>query len=276
MTFSCSSCGATYPWSASKAGKKAKCKCGAVVLIPASAPTPVHSGGGSEGEESDGDGFNLFALKPDAVTLAPEASLPVRPPPVVVSAAPAPAARAGKPKQTLDYRSGKTEKGDALEANVRNLYSPLIVLAIGIALEISTNVYFTPSKNVMLRGATVSVIVAVLMTFNVIIMSAGIAIAAKFREIDLRPFHFTILKLAAVAIMPSALLDLAMVPLGHVPMGWILAWIVSFSAYFMLIGFFFDLDQEDTWYLVKIIFAIRILIFIGLAAIAFLAIKSVA
>lgn len=34
-TFSCDACGKQYPWKAELAGKKAKCKCGAVVDIPA-------------------------------------------------------------------------------------------------------------------------------------------------------------------------------------------------------------------------------------------------
>ena len=34
-TFSCNSCGKQYPWKPELAGKKAKCKCGAVLNIPA-------------------------------------------------------------------------------------------------------------------------------------------------------------------------------------------------------------------------------------------------
>jgi len=34
-TFSCDSCGKQYPWKPELAGKKAKCKCGALLNIPA-------------------------------------------------------------------------------------------------------------------------------------------------------------------------------------------------------------------------------------------------
>src|SRR6266513_4898710 len=34
-TFSCNSCGKQYPWKPELAGKKAKCKCGAILSIPA-------------------------------------------------------------------------------------------------------------------------------------------------------------------------------------------------------------------------------------------------
>src|SRR5262245_55339411 len=37
-TFACESCGKQYPWKPELAGKKAKCKCGAVISIPAQAP----------------------------------------------------------------------------------------------------------------------------------------------------------------------------------------------------------------------------------------------
>src|SRR6267142_1406221 len=50
-TFSCESCGKQYPWKPELAGKKARCKCGAVLSVPAqpqaaraAARTPVDTG----------------------------------------------------------------------------------------------------------------------------------------------------------------------------------------------------------------------------------------
>lgn len=60
-TFSCDSCGKTYPWKAELAGKKAKCKCGAVLNIPAqpqaaraAARTPVAVAAAAPVEETTG------------------------------------------------------------------------------------------------------------------------------------------------------------------------------------------------------------------------------
>jgi hypothetical protein len=55
-TFSCDSCGKQYPWKPELAGKKAKCKCGALISIPAQAParTPVAVAAAAPVDESQG------------------------------------------------------------------------------------------------------------------------------------------------------------------------------------------------------------------------------
>ncbi|HEV8290348.1 MAG TPA: hypothetical protein VGP94_00425 [Tepidisphaeraceae bacterium] len=60
-TFSCDSCGKQYPWKSELAGKKAKCKCGAVLNIPtqpqaarAVARTPVAVAAAAPLDESQG------------------------------------------------------------------------------------------------------------------------------------------------------------------------------------------------------------------------------
>src|SRR6185436_867257 len=60
-TFACESCGKQYPWKPELAGKKAKCKCGSVISIPAQAPaaraaarTPVAVAAAAPVEESQG------------------------------------------------------------------------------------------------------------------------------------------------------------------------------------------------------------------------------
>ena len=57
-TFACDSCGKQYPWKPELAGKKAKCKCGALISIPAQAPraarTPVAVAATAPVDESQG------------------------------------------------------------------------------------------------------------------------------------------------------------------------------------------------------------------------------
>ncbi|HRK31018.1 MAG TPA: hypothetical protein PLD59_08050, partial [Tepidisphaeraceae bacterium] len=50
--FSCEGCEKTYGWKAELAGRKVKCKCGTVMVVPVEAPAP----------EEDG----IFDLVPDA------------------------------------------------------------------------------------------------------------------------------------------------------------------------------------------------------------------
>src|SRR5258706_11522950 len=58
-TFSCDACGKQYPWKPELAGKRAKCKCGAVLSVPAqpqatraAARTPVAVAAAAPAEES--------------------------------------------------------------------------------------------------------------------------------------------------------------------------------------------------------------------------------
>ena len=67
-TFSCDSCGKQYPWKPELAGKKAKCKCGALISIPAqparaAARTPVAVAAAAPVDESQG--YRCPACKSD-------------------------------------------------------------------------------------------------------------------------------------------------------------------------------------------------------------------
>ncbi|MGH7215308.1 MAG: hypothetical protein ACREIT_11150, partial [Tepidisphaeraceae bacterium] len=83
MTFSCGSCGKSYKWKPELAGKKAKCKCGAEMHVPAAAPVaapvaraaaPVASRPVANSQRDDDDG-GMYDIAPDE---APKASEPKR------------------------------------------------------------------------------------------------------------------------------------------------------------------------------------------------------
>jgi hypothetical protein len=89
------------------------------------------------------------------------------------------------------------------------------------------------------------------------VMLAAIFIVAKLRGIKLGSFWLAVLKLAAVSIAPSAITSLTGAFFRFVPfVGWLINALIGFCLYFALLGMFFDLDQDDTWYCVLIIFLV--------------------
>src|SRR4051794_31875728 len=97
--FSCDACGKSYRWKPELAGRKAKCKCGAVMVCPKDEP-------GKEQEE------DLFELAPDV-----QEAKPARPPISTMPLAgplPGGAAPAMLAPSVLPYRAPKS---DAEESN---------------------------------------------------------------------------------------------------------------------------------------------------------------
>ena len=95
--FSCETCGATYPWKPALAGKSAKCRCGAVIQIPAS-PT-------------------LMPAQPRQKS---------KPPPPLATAdipMPPPVAQVAAPAHTLGYVSARRRPSQSEELPVDKLMS---------------------------------------------------------------------------------------------------------------------------------------------------------
>src|SRR5215204_1969425 len=78
--FSCASCGREFRWKPELAGKKAKCKCGAVVTVPATAPTAAPAPAAVEH-----DPFDMADLA-EAATPPPQFRSPPPAPATVVAA----------------------------------------------------------------------------------------------------------------------------------------------------------------------------------------------
>src|SRR5262245_48172536 len=74
--FSCQSCGKSYRWKPELAGKKVKCKCGAVMTAPAKNPAAAADRGGSD--EPDLDALYDLAEEGKAVAKSAEAAPSLR------------------------------------------------------------------------------------------------------------------------------------------------------------------------------------------------------
>jgi hypothetical protein len=138
---------------------------------------------------------------------------------------------------------------------------PLWLLAGGIVIEVIAAFIRLRDPQLALTHVGVNVVVGTL------IMLVGMLLAARFRGIDLGSVPTAAFKLAAISVAPGAIMQLFYPVLLMIPLlGFILALVAHFCLYFALLGALFDLDQEDTWYCVCVIFLIRLAVYFGLKA----------
>lgn len=223
MTFSCASCGATYKWSQEKAGKSARCKCGATITVPSEAP----------GEEE------LYDIAP------PPAPTPVMAIPVAQS------------RPAIGYESKTVRQAETDVDTLKQFTIPVALLGAGVLVEVLAGLLGKASMNRAMLSLGTS------MAIQTTVMTAGVLLAAWLRGIELGSFKTAILRLAAISVAAPAAMTLLLLPLKFIPFGVLIAWLASFCFYFALLGLLFDLDQEDTWWLVMVIFLLKLGLFFG-------------
>ena len=135
---------------------------------------------------------------------------------------------------------------------------PLWLLGGGVVIEVAGALFRKPTPKTVFLDVGVNLIA------GTAIMLVGILLAARWRGIDLGRFWTAVLKLAAISVAPAAL-GTALTPLLRViPLGGLLGLAGEFVLYFALLGALFDLDQDDTWYCVLVIFLVRLAVYFTL------------
>lgn len=235
--FVCEDCGTRYRWKRELAGRKVKCRCGRVMTCPFDADDGMY--GVAEAEARD---VTVVAAKTQAV-------------PVAVLAGPA-----------VPYRhsSGSIANEQPVVPDPTiDLYLPLALLAGGALIQAGNAAIGAMRGTTDVRRTMIEL--ATGLTISPAIMLVGLFIAAKFRGIELGNLLIAILKLAAIAIAPSAL-TLLLTPISRLlmPVGGLALWVVEFALYFALLGTLFKMDEEDTWYCVCVFFVLNVAIYLGM------------
>lgn len=164
-----------------------------------------------------------------------------------------------RPGEVLSYRTAPpSEAGKTDPQAVRDLYLPLWLLGGSIVVEVGASLFRAQDVRLALIG------VGVQMILGTALMLVGVLVAVRFRGIEMGTWGPALLKLAAISIAPTAAVTLFDPILSHIPLGWLLGLIAEFIFYFALLGALFDLDQSDTWYLVMVIFIIRVAVFFAI------------
>jgi hypothetical protein len=187
-------------------------------------------------------------------------------PRAVETVAPAPMPGAGK--RVLAYRNPRHQTSAVdqyFPDKIKDLYAPLWLIGGSTVVQIIGTYLAT-------RGAPGSFSwglaqLTAQMIIGTILMLVGILVAARIREISFGPFWTALLKLAAISVAPDAIrwaggLFFYLIPV----IGPIVNWLIGFCIYFALIGVLFDLDENDTWYCVCVIFVVKLAVFLAILA----------
>lgn len=160
---------------------------------------------------------------------------------------------------TLSYHTRKDDAAAPAEPEaIKNFYMPAWLLCGGIVIEtVAAYLGRGSAQHALMR-------LGVGLVAGTVLMLVGVLIAARVRQLDLGNFWTAVFKLAAIAIAPGAVVTLLSPFLNHIPFGGLIGWIGEFVLYFALIGALFDLDQDDTWYCVVVIFLVQLGVYFAL------------
>ena len=165
QTLSCPDCGRQYPWQARLAGRRVSCKCGSTVQVAAVSPAPPAAG----------DGYELTEEAPSA-------------PPA--------------PPRVLTYESKEVFKENRRrlleEWHVKDLWLPISLVVLGIGCKLLLPLAYSTGGGV--RAAVVMGMVALCTAFNVLVMLAGVMIAARLVDLDVGAPMQAVVKLGLVFV----------------------------------------------------------------------------
>jgi hypothetical protein len=223
--FECEVCSRRYPWNEAIAGKAVRCKCGEVMTAPANAPADP-----------------LYDLAP-----APVAPEPPKLPPIAREANPI---TYGAPEPSM------MAMGDIIYNKPRDLYVPIALIAFGTALQFARA--FARGSGTTLGPVSY---VGLVVSIDMVVLFIGIVAAAKVLSVNFGPVPTAILKLCAISLGPDSLAWVAYWALGSSYGGLCAGILVSLVAYWVLFSYLFELDAQDTFYTVSIVYTIYMFTF---------------
>jgi hypothetical protein len=260
--FSCDGCGKSYTWKAELAGRRVKCKCGAVMTVPATDPAAVD-------DALPPDFEDLYALAegtPIAEAVTPPAFTRDKAaggggggggggrgggggaaiPALATAGGTGGGGGRGKPSPMLGYaqmapkRHGNRDEdqrsGEVFFHPVKDLYIPAgLVVAGTVVSYIALVFHYGASPGVALFSVGAMTLISFMLTVPAILATV------KMFDLGLGPIGPGILKIAACAILPGAIGDLMGMIFSGAAGGYI-GWCVSYLA---TLGIFMKLLEMD-------------------------------
>lgn len=247
--FSCAGCGRTYAWKEQLAGKRVKCKCGQVIVVPAGSPeAPQEPPPPEQPSEED-----LYALAGGAGAAAKAPSAPV------MATAVAPVAGAAIP---LGYQRGPTAReierssSRVLIDPRRDYQVPIALLAIGAILYTS---YYAIHYGLSPLGImSISIGLAVMTVFEMAALIGFAFFIAKPLGVSFGGVGTAMLKLAAIAVFCDGLTTWVDGFVAKYSGGFgagvfgygVVGFPIALGAYWSLLIYLFDMDPGDSWMVV--------------------------
>lgn len=243
-TFACDACGKTFAWKPAIAGKKAKCKCGATLVVP--------------DEEPEASLDDLYDLAPAGPVDEGTTARVAMPAPVAAVATSAPNRGAGG--AAIGYQRGPTAREKQLEATanyvdpVRDIYAPVGLLIVGLLSYVGYYMFRYEVRGSFLAGTLVGI--SVITVIKAILMIGFAFVIAGPVGVSFGGVGTAILKLAAMAVFSDGVetwIDFGAEKLAG---NGFFSSMVSFPAvlgiYWVLLIYLFSMDSGDSWMVVML------------------------
>jgi hypothetical protein len=245
--FACDACGKRYAWKPQLAGKKARCACGAMMVVPqAEAPR-------TSGDEPD----ELYGFAEETLPAATVA----RPLPMGASVASAAGVAQPGGAAPIGYRSAPTKENtkkdrfsfDEMTHPPRDLYIPVALLIVGLLGIIAWAISWGAEPGMM---AVISLVTGVATLVKTAILIGLAFVFAPMLGVSFGDARTAVLKFAAIVVFTDAVglwFDELIEMAGGMPTGrrgrgrifwlemFLIAGLISAMCYFL-----FDMDSEDT------------------------------
>ena len=255
-TFHCPACAAGFHWKPQYAGRKMRCKCGNVFVAtePAVELEEIESTVGVAGPEPAPLAAPAPAPPPRPVTRVEQQT-----PPGVVPASVAAMYMRKSSRFAAEQDYSEPEEG----SNLKNIYIPLVLLAIGLGLRVTQLVYTSGQRGNKWAGTTEVVahpgkavlLVLCEMVIGTGVMVGGAAVAGMLLNINFGPVAKAALKLCATAVFATGVA-------GWVTVfdtdrfsitGMAVALHLVIIIYWIALAYFFSLELQETMLTVAII-----------------------
>jgi len=243
-TFACDACGKSYAWKEQFAGKKAKCKCGETITVPAEPP------------ESRLD--DLYALVPDGPVEEGASARIAMPAPVAVAGNPSRGSGAGTGGAALSYQRGPTAREKECDRNAnyidsnRDIYIPVALLIIGLASYVAHY-----AVRYQMSGSGIGVVtlgISLMTAFKAALMIGFAMVVAGPLGVSFGGIGTAALKLAAIAVFSdgvSTWIDQFTTKIaGSGAFSGMLSFPIVIGIYWALLIYLFSMDPGDSWLVV--------------------------
>ena len=245
----CDSCGKQFRWRPELAGRKAKCRCGAVIHVAAADDADDGEYDFAPGPHAPPTPTRQPAANPAALT--PPAAPPVASP----VASPVPTAdellarigrlpAEGRPRRLCDEARAGDDAEPFRPSILRDWVAPSLLIAVGTALCFVQTLYASPHPSPSVLAAIP--VVATQVGLAVGLMLGGMFLAVAIAEVCfLGPVGRTAYRLAGIAVGPAAVYGLLSHALGDVA-GSAAGAFSSIALYALLFKLLMKLDLRDT------------------------------
>ena len=280
QSITCTACDRQYRWKQELAGRKMKCKCGEVVVMP-NQPDDIDDLYTMAGLESSASPQKTNCdscgtrIKPGAA-ICINCGYNLKTGDVVVTAINAPATGQGAPApaqavggiyaNAMASRKKHTDinsRSDSKMQKQKNVFIPLGLIASSLVVVFAYQMFFADDILSPLQAVTyISLSTAVIIP----ILLIGLYIASSVIGISYGPLHTGLLKLLAIYLAPEACQSIINIIMGDYTL---LGWFVSLIIYYALTMYLFELDPDETFYTIIILTITKIIASIFLVTVIF-------